>query len=85
MWINFKIRYNLIKFIEMNKVLDWIRRTFIDDKGEPSSKRQMAFLTFVLFVYAVIADKDQATLNAIITLIVSLLGITGIEKFRKNK
>ena len=69
----------------MEKILDWIKNTFIDDKGQPSSKRQMAFLSFLLFVYAVIVDKDQVTLNAIITLIVSLLGITGIEKFRKSK
>lgn len=69
----------------MKKIINWIAKTFTDDKGAPSSKRQMAFLAFGLLVYIVVKDKSVDMMNIVKDLIIILLGITGVEKFTKLK
>ncbi len=57
----------------------------LSDKGEPSSKRVAAFtvLVFTLIVYAW-KGMDFDTLVTFLVFVATSLGISGMEKFRKQ-
>lgn len=69
----------------MKQITDWIRGTLTDSNGNPSSKRQIAFLSFALFTYAVIAGIGPETLQIIVWLIAVSLGITIPDNFAKKR
>jgi len=65
------------------KIINWISRLLQDDNGNPSSKRVIAFLSFVLFSYVAI-DGDEVMARVVAGVVLLALGITIPDKFSKK-
>jgi len=65
------------------KIINWVSRLLQDDSGNPSSKRVIAFLSFVLFSYVAI-DGDEVMARVVAGVVLLALGITIPDKFSKK-
>jgi len=68
----------------MKSIINWIKGTFSDVNGNPSSKRQMAFMYFILTVYAVYVDKDISIVVTLCSTVLALLAVTVPDNFGNN-
>ena len=62
-------------------MIKWLKATFSDQKGNPSFKRQLAFMLSIILVIAIFSHQSDAAIQTLAFLIGGILGITGIEKF----
>ena len=58
-------------------MLNWIKATFLDAEGLPSSKRQFAAILIVATIIAVFLDKEGASVLGFLA--GGLLGITEVR------
>lgn len=71
----------------MRNIIDYMKRIMSDNQGEPSSKRWIALVAFIMvgvtwgFDLFEKMTSTEYIFNALVFLIVGCLGITGAEKF----
>ena len=68
----------------MKNFIDWIKGVLDDVEGQPSSKRVVAFLVFILMAYSVYAG-NVAMVQTLGGIMLLALGITIPDKFAKKK
>lgn len=71
----------------MKQILNYIKGILSDHNGNPSSKRWIAIIAFILIGISWGADlfyqlvSTEFIFNALMFLVVGCLGISGVEKF----
>lgn len=73
------------KISEPLTLKEWVQRTFSDHEGIPSFKRQLSLVIFLIMTLAVFSNKPVEVIEVLAFLVGGVLGITGAEKFTKNK
>lgn len=73
------------KILEPLTLKEWLQRTFSDHEGIPSFKRQLSLVIFLIMTLAVFSNKPVEVIEVLAFLVGGVLGITGAEKFSKNK
>ena len=73
------------KILEPLTLKEWLQRTFSDHEGIPSFKRQLSLVIFLIMTLAVFSNKPVEVIEILAFLVGGVLGITGAEKFSKNK
>ncbi len=73
------------KISEPLTLKEWVQRTFADHEGIPSFKRQLSLVIFLIMTLAVFSNKPVEVIEVLAFLVGGVLGITGAEKFTKNK
>lgn len=73
------------KISEPLTLKEWVQRTFTDHEGIPSFKRQLSLVIFLIMTLAVFSNKPVEVIEVLAFLVGGVLGITGAEKFTKNK
>lgn len=73
------------KILEPLTLKEWLQRTFSDHEGIPSFKRQLSLVIFLIMTLAVFSNKPIEVIEILAFLVGGVLGITGAEKFSKNK
>lgn len=73
------------KISEPLTLKEWLQRTFSDHEGIPSFKRQLSLVIFLIMTLAVFSNKPVEVIEVLAFLVGGVLGITGAEKFSKNK
>lgn len=63
-------------------MLDWIKKTFTDADGSPSSKRQLAAVLIIATIFAVFMDKEGASILGLLA--GGLLGMTETRNIGKK-
>lgn len=76
---------NKKKISEPLTIKEWLQRTFTDHEGIPSFKRQLSLVIFLVMTLAVFANKPIEVIEVLAFLVGGVLGITGAEKFTKNR
>lgn len=65
--------------------MEWLQRTFTDQDGIPSFKRQLAFVCFILFVFLLLKGYPNETIEMVAWMVVGLAGVTSVEKLTNRK
>jgi len=68
----------------MKNFINWVKGVLDDVEGQPSSKRVVAFLVFILMAYSVYAG-NVAMVQTLGGIMLLALGITIPDKFAKKK